>query len=71
MVRKMFSSQHVPRELAKQSFAELKELDASDMTQRTQWYCEAAVPDLESKRETINRLFNSTEEGQGLGLQEC
>jgi len=43
-------------------------MDKTDMMQRTQWYCEAAVPDLESKRETFNRLFNSIEEGQNLGL---
>jgi len=33
------------------------------MTQRTEWFCGAAVPDLSAKRETFERLFTSTEEG--------
>lgn len=49
MVRKLFSSVHIPRAQKKECFATLAKLDESDMLGRTQKYCEAADPDLESK----------------------
>jgi len=33
------------------------------MIKRTEWYCGAAVPELDAKRETFERLFNHIEEG--------
>ena len=44
MVRKMFASKHLEFEQAKASMEKLAELDESDMTQRTKWYCSAAMP---------------------------
>ena len=72
MVRKLFASKHLPREQAKECFKTLAELDDSDMTQRTEWYCNAAVPDVQAKREAFERLFTSVEDDTpNLGLQEC
>lgn len=44
MVRKLFASKHVDFEQAKECMTKLAELDESDMTQRTKWYCTAARP---------------------------
>ena len=72
MVRKLFASQHLPREQAVECLKALAELDGSDMIQRTEWYCKAAVPEISAKRETFERLFCSINGGAPkLGLQEC
>lgn len=45
MVRKIFSSAHIPKEQKKECFATLSQLDTSDMLGRTEKYCQSADPD--------------------------
>ena len=61
MVRKLFSSVHIPRAQKKECFADLAQRDESDMLGRTQKYCEAADPDLESKGECFMTIFEGSD----------
>lgn len=70
MVRRIFSSQATLSEQKKECFAKLAELDQSDMLGRTEKYCEAASPSIESKRESFVTIFEKNGEMSLQHLQE-
>lgn len=61
MVRKLYSSLHLPRDEKKKCFEALASLDESDMLGRTQKYCEAADPDIDSKGESFLTIFERSD----------
>ena len=62
LVEKIYASKHIPLENKKEAFAKLAKIDSSDLIVRTERYCQAAVPTLEAKRETMYILLESTED---------
>ena len=62
LVRKIFASKHIQHEAKKEAMAMLAKVDSSDMLGRTQKYCEAALPDLESKTQAQNILFEACDD---------
>jgi len=67
MLRKLFATNHVPKEQLKEFFEQLAKLDSSDMLGRTKVYCEAASPNQDSKLETLLTVFTQSD---SLSLQD-
>jgi len=61
IVKKLHGSKDFTDEQRKQAFDVLREVDKTDMIGRTEKYCEAALPSLESKQKVWDMIFAADE----------
>ena len=62
MMEKIFTSKTIPAEKKKEAFAKLKTLDKSDSIEKTQKFCEAAIPDYAEKKRVWDGLMEMKED---------
>ena len=58
MIRRVYSSYDIPPEEKEQLLNRIREEDKSDWTEKTQAFCEAAIPNKESKEAVWNKYFD-------------
>lgn len=70
IVKELHASSCVSVEEKKQAFDKLKSIDISDLATRTEKYCEAAIPDLESKSKVYTLLLEGKQEIPLMQMEE-